>query len=264
MTMYKVGFSVFDRSAIVISREPQRRSGSASELRSGAGRRACNSSALVSGEILQGSRLRRPVPCSETALAARPTESNLPGDEPHNLIRMHHHAGSGVRAPLALLLLALGYVPSSAVSFSQSPGWQYSPIAGEGDKATLGCSRNARPESFACIAVRCEDDFSTGLYVQTSDRHKAGDWEVTIDRENATLSAGPTTSPYDAKFAEDQDQWLLDRLRQGTFVYLRHVDDEDEEFDHISLSGSLYAINRALALCAPRVKSDAPTSPDGE
>lgn len=164
------------------------------------------------------------------------------------------------KAPLALLMLALASAAFPTVAYAQHAGWQYSPLPGEGDRATLGCSRSASPEAFTCIAVRCEDDFSTGLYVHTSGRHDAGKWEVTIDRENATLSAEPSNSPYDAKFAADQEQWLLERIREGTFVYLRHVDDEDNESHFITLSGSLYAINRALALCAPRVKFDAPTS----
>ena len=49
---------------------------------------------------------------------------------------------------------------------------------------------------------------------------------------------------------------LLDGLRHGTFVYLRHEDDADGAFAHISLAGSFRAIEEALQWCAPRVPRD--------
>ena len=52
--------------------------------------------------------------------------------------------------------------------FAQEAGWHYSPLAGEGDRAALGCAAGATASSFTCLAVRCEDDFTVGLHIHTS------------------------------------------------------------------------------------------------
>jgi hypothetical protein len=144
----------------------------------------------------------------------------------------------------ALLLLAL---PAGA----QEPGWHYSPLNGEGDRSTLGCDRDATPDDFVCLAVRCEDDFSTGIHIHTSRGDVLGSWEMTLDRENAGFIAEPSDAPYGGRFVDRAD-WLLERIAQGTFIYLRHAGDKQAGFAYIDLRGSLYAINRALAFCAPR------------
>lgn len=134
---------------------------------------------------------------------------------------------------------------------AQEAGWHYSALPGEGDRATMGCDRDASPAAFSCLVVRCEDDFSTGVYVHTSRVEDSGRWEMTLDRENRSPVAEATAAPYGARFGSDAG-WLLERLEQGSFVYLRHSDDTNEPFRYISLSGSLYAVNHALAWCAPR------------
>jgi hypothetical protein len=152
------------------------------------------------------------------------------------------------RAALLSLLLA---APATA----QEPGWHYSPLPGEGDRATLGCDREATPDRFTCLAVRCEDDFSTGVYVH-SNIPSSGPWDMTIDRENKVLVAEPTAQAYSGRFVLEAE-WLLERIRQGTFVYLR-PQGSTEPFRFISLDGSLRAINSALAWCAPRVPEGEP------
>ena len=146
-----------------------------------------------------------------------------------------------------ILALALLAAPVAA----QEPGWHYSPLPGEGDRATLGCARDATPEDFICLAVRCEDDFSTGIHIHTGRPDVLGSWEMTLDRENASFVAEPSDGPYGGRFIERAD-WLLERIAQGTFIYLRHANDPGS-FAYIDLGGSLYAINSALAFCAPRV-----------
>lgn len=135
----------------------------------------------------------------------------------------------------------------------QQPGWHYSPLPGEGDRASMGCSRDSDEFAFTCLAVRCEDEYSTGVHVYT-DRPAgdAGIWEMTLDRETRQLNAVVGASPYGARL-EDPDGWLLDGLRHGTFVYLRHNDDVNEAFAFIDLSGSFRSIAEALHWCAPRV-----------
>ncbi len=137
----------------------------------------------------------------------------------------------------------------------QEPGWHYSPLPGEGDRASMGCASGATPEDFTCLAVRCEDDFSTGIHVYTSRPEGVeGQWELTLDRETRSLTVS-VDQPYGGRFA-DEDGWLMDGLRHGTFVYLRHGDDTDGAFAHIDLAGSFRAIEQALHWCAPRVPAD--------
>jgi hypothetical protein len=136
---------------------------------------------------------------------------------------------------------------------AQTAGWQFSPLSGEGDRAAMGCARDATPENFTCLVVRCEDDFSTGLHVHSSRfGGDAGTWDMTLDRENRRFIAEESDGPYGARIHEDAE-FLLDRLRHGTFVYLRHSGDEHAPFAYIDLSGSMKTIAEALYWCAPRV-----------
>ncbi|MBO9590231.1 hypothetical protein [Devosia sp.] len=136
---------------------------------------------------------------------------------------------------------------------AQTSGWRFSPLPGEGDRAAMGCARDATPENFTCLAVRCEDDFTTGLHIHSSRfGGDVGTWEMTLDRENRSFVAEKSDSPYGARIREDAEL-LLDRLRHGTFVYLRHSGDENAPFAFIDLSGSMKTIAEALYWCAPRV-----------
>lgn len=150
----------------------------------------------------------------------------------------------------ALIALALnGTLPVAG----QQPGWHYSPLPGEGDRASMGCARGSNLEGFTCLAVRCEPDFTTGIHVYSSrPQGDRGSWEMTLDRETRTLSTTPDETPYGARL-DDVDGWLLDGLRHGTFVYLRHSDDMEGAFAFIDLSGSFRSIAEALQWCAPRV-----------
>ncbi len=135
----------------------------------------------------------------------------------------------------------------------QEAGWRISPLPGEGDRASMGCARGSSAAEFNCLVVRCEDDYTTGLHVHSSRAGgAAGRWEMTLDRENRVLEAHADGSPYGARL-DDGEGWLLDGLRHGTFVYLRHVEDEESEFAFIDLGGSYRAISEALYWCAPRV-----------
>jgi len=154
--------------------------------------------------------------------------------------------------PALILLVLLGTTPVAGIE----AGWHYSPLPGEGDRASMGCARGATTDHHACLVVRCEDDFTTGLHVHTSrPGGAAGRWEMTLDREARVLETMAGTTPYGARLA-DPDGWLLDGLRHGTFVYLRHVNDKEDAFDFIDLGGSYRSIAEALYWCAPRVKAD--------
>ena len=144
---------------------------------------------------------------------------------------------------------------SAQPALGQQPGWHFSPLPGEGDRASTGCASDSTPEDFTCLAVRCEEDFSTGIHIYASRPEGVeGQWELTLDRETRSLAV-IAAQPYGGRF-EDEDGWLMDGLRHGTFVYLRHEDDADGAFAHISLAGSFRAIEEALQWCAPRVPRD--------
>ncbi|ODT65437.1 MAG: hypothetical protein ABS75_31475 [Pelagibacterium sp. SCN 63-23] len=148
---------------------------------------------------------------------------------------------------LGLLLAVLLTAPVLA----QQPGWHYSPLPGEGDRASMGCDRNATPDRFTCLVVRCSDDFSIDIHPYSSRAHQTGIWETTIDREARQMEAIADDTSYGARFADD-GEWLYDRLRHGTFVYLRHSEDAATGFDYIDLTGSFRSIAQALYWCAPR------------
>lgn len=161
------------------------------------------------------------------------------------------------RTPIGVLILALW----CGLAGAQEPGWSYSPLPGEGDRAALGCGLQASPEAFACIAVRCEDDYSTGVHIFTSrPQGDGGRWAITVDKETRTFTA-EAAEPYGARLTGDFS-WVLFNLANGAVAYLEPEDGSAMPDNHIALDGSLYAINRALGYCAPRVP--APVEPNGD
>jgi hypothetical protein len=160
--------------------------------------------------------------------------------------------GSHRTQKLKVRLIAVGLLAGAASA--QEVGWHYSPLPGEGDRAALGCALNSTPETFACIAVRCEDDFSTGVHIHTSrPEGDAGTWAVTVDKETHSFVA-EAAEPYGAQLVGDY-AWVLDNLRNGAVAYLQPEDGSPMPANHIALDGSLYAIAKALAYCAPRTPS---------
>lgn len=156
---------------------------------------------------------------------------------------MGSHRAAGLIAVLALAQPAL----------AEAPGWQFSSLPGEGDRAAMGCDRDANETVFTCLVVRCEDNFSTGIHIHSSRfGGAAGIWNMTLDREDVSFIAEKDTGPYGAVITQGADL-LLERLRHGTFVYLRHSEDEYAPFAFIDLTGSMTAIAEALYWCAPRV-----------
>ncbi len=115
----------------------------------------------------------------------------------------------------------------------------------------MGCDGKASADDFTCLVVRCADDFTITVHPYSSQQKPAGIWQITVDREARQIQALPDETPYGAHFAEDSD-WLLDRLRHGTFAYLRHEADANWGFAHIDLNGSFQSIAQALYWCAPR------------
>ena len=155
--------------------------------------------------------------------------------------------------PLLLLLAA----PAAA----QEAGWHYSPLPGEGDRAALGCALGSTPQTYACLAIRCEDDFSAGVHIHTSrPTGDVGDWAIAVDKETRSFTA-EAAEPYGARLIGDFS-WVLHNLSHGAVAYLAPADGSPMPANHIPLDGSLYAINAALAFCAPRVPVE-PIPDDG-
>lgn len=152
-------------------------------------------------------------------------------------------------ARLALLSMVLA-LPAQA----QTTPWRYSPLPGEGDRASIGCTPDSDEQDFACLVVRCEDDFSTGIYIHTSrPEGDAGRWNITIDKATETFDAATGPGPYGARVT-DKDDWLIESIEQGGLAYLEPLAGSLPARNGISLMGSLYAIAEALAFCAPKVE----------
>jgi hypothetical protein len=144
-------------------------------------------------------------------------------------------------------------IGSAQPALAQEAGWHYSPLPGEGDRAALGCSYGATPETYTCLAVRCEDDFSVGVHIHTSRAGgDAGRWVLEFDREMVRFPVTATAghSPYHARIEGDVADILHNLLNAG-LVYLDPENGAPSD-RAISLSGSLAAINKALYFCAPR------------
>lgn len=146
----------------------------------------------------------------------------------------------------------------AAPAAAQEPGWHYSPFPGEGDRAALGCAHGSSPASHACIAVRCEDDYTVGLYLKTSrPGGDAGRWSIEVDGETQAVTARAVAgSPYGARIEGDTGP-LVEAIRHGGSLFLDPLDGAAPGRNGIGLAGSLHAINQALYFCAPRVVPEA-------
>lgn len=153
-----------------------------------------------------------------------------------------------------------------APALAQEAGWHYSPLPGEGDRATLGCTYGSSESTFACLAVRCEDDLSVGVHIHTSrEGGDAGRWVLEFDKEGERfpVTAVADSSPYHGRIEGDVAP-IIEQLKNAGLVYLDPVDGQSID-RAISLSGSLYAINQALYFCAPKAASSDEVAPvDGQ
>jgi hypothetical protein len=145
----------------------------------------------------------------------------------------------------------------TAPALAQESGWHYSPYPGEGDRAALGCAYESTPEIHTCVAVRCEDDFSVALYIDT--KRLGGDggrWRLDIDdARHEVLATMVEGSPYGAKVDGDVTA-ILEGIKNGVSLYLEPLEGSPLTRNGIGLSGSLYAINQALYFCAPDMPQD--------
>lgn len=155
---------------------------------------------------------------------------------------------------VAAFLVAGALAAPATPALAQEAGWHYSPLEGEGDRAALGCGKGSTPQEFACLAVRCEDDFEVGLHIYTSrPGGDAGRWRIDIDKEDGhEVDAKADGSPYHAQIEGDVTP-LIEALKNGAIAYLDPIAGPEVPKNGISLDGSLYVINQALYFCAPKV-----------
>jgi hypothetical protein len=153
---------------------------------------------------------------------------------------------------LPAILVALTFAALATPAGAQEAGWHYSPLPGEGDRAALGCARGSDAAEFACIAVRCEDDFSVGVHLYTSrPGGDAGDWRISVDETSFDVAAASEASPYGDRVGGDVGP-VVDALKNGAVAYLTPAEGPELSLNAIPLTGSLYAINQALYFCAPK------------
>ena len=162
--------------------------------------------------------------------------------------------------PAAVIAVALLGATGAA---AQESGWHYSPYPGEGDRAALGCAYNSTPAIHSCVAVRCEDNFTVAVHLDTTRLGgDAGRWGIAIDDATFEVTASAVAgSPYGAMVEGDTAD-LLHAITNGVSMFLEPLDGAPVPNNGIGLSGSLNAINQALYFCAPRVVPESePTEP---
>ena len=129
----------------------------------------------------------------------------------------------GLKLPAMWKGLSLAALVSSLGPpvIAQEAGWHYSPYSGEGDRAALGCAYASTRTDYTCVAVRCEDDMSVGLYVHTGRLGgDAGRWLLQIDDARHEITAEAVDgSPYGARVTGDIEG-LLFEIKNGGAVFL--------------------------------------------
>jgi hypothetical protein len=156
---------------------------------------------------------------------------------------------------IARTLALLGLAATPAVA--QEPGWHYSPYPGEGDRAALGCAYESTPDIHTCIAVRCEDDFSIALFVDTGRLGgDGGRWRVEIDGFSyEVVASAEERGVYGARIVGDVSE-IIAAIKNGGSLYLDPLEGAPPTRNGIGLAGSLHAINQALYFCAPDVPAE--------
>ena len=151
-------------------------------------------------------------------------------------------------------------------AFAQEPGWHFSPLPGEGDRAAMGCARESTAEKYTCVVVRCEDDFAIGQHLHTSRAEgDAGEWMLTVDETlfPLTVSAPKPGEPYGGRVGGEVLA-LIEDLMQGAVAFIDRRPEQLLGSSPIPLSGSLRAIDQALFFC-PRPPPEMQTvEPVGE
>jgi hypothetical protein len=159
-----------------------------------------------------------------------------------------------MRGPAVSTTAGLTWLVLAATGTAQEAGWAYSPYTGEGDRAAMGCSYGSTPDEHACVVVRCEDDFTVALYLDTTRAGgDAGRWSMQIDRQVHEVTAVDVAgSPYGAKVEGDVAA-IINDIKNGDSFFIDPRDGAEPPNRGIGLSGSLYTINQALYFCAPRI-----------
>ncbi|MCF1740995.1 hypothetical protein [Paradevosia shaoguanensis] len=156
--------------------------------------------------------------------------------------------------PSQLLAWVVLVLMSAAAASGEEPGWHFSPLAGEGDRAAMGCTIDTTSVSHTCIVVRCADDFSVALHLHTSRAGgPAGRWELTLDRQSFPVNIVADATPYGAR-VEGDATGIIEGIEQGETGYIEPLDGARGNSSRLPLKGSLQTIRQALYFCAPRTE----------
>lgn len=137
--------------------------------------------------------------------------------------------------------------------------WQPSPFEGEEKRAAIGCSDHATDEAWACIAVRCEDDGTIGLYAEIDGGgNGAGRWTLDVDGRGWEVygDTGARAGLYTAHLLVAPDD-LLVSLKKGRIALLDKRLQMADGFEIISLKGASQQIDRVLSACSRRLDANA-------
>lgn len=83
-----------------------------------------------------------------------------------------------------------GSVPGAAAS-APDFRWSAAPHDGEAQRSALGCSNGTNDDDWTCLAVRCEDDGTLGLYYDLSAGGTNEPFAITVEGERFGVTPEP-------------------------------------------------------------------------
>lgn len=152
-----------------------------------------------------------------------------------------------VTASLSLL------IGSAGCGFASGRGWDASSFPNEPRNPAIGCSVGADDDYWTCLAVRCEDNGTLGLYYEYSDGGTNHPFSLMIDGEKFPVrpEAAGEGIAFPTRLTGDVVS-IVSRLKAGNQVKLVDMTPPlNSGFDTILLRGSSRAIGAVEAACAP-------------
>jgi hypothetical protein len=150
------------------------------------------------------------------------------------------------RALLSAIALAAATTAAVAQDF-----WQPSPFPGEEDLAVMGCSDSTNEEAWSCLAVRCENDWSLGLYTELTNLTLEGEFTLVVGEVRFPVSGRmqEQSVPYSNRLDGDVSAIVAAMKAAEAVVIDRPRDPLNPGFDTIPLRGAAEAISALEARC---------------
>ena len=153
------------------------------------------------------------------------------------------------RATFSVIALA-----ATAAAVVAQDAWQPSPFPGEEDLAVMGCSDSTNEEAWSCLAVRCENDWSLGLYAELTNLTLDGEFTLVVGEESFPVSGRTQEQsiPYNNRL-DGEIPDILAAMKSAEAVVIDRPDDPlNPGFDTIPLRGAADAITALEARCTQR------------